>query len=1575
MVRVTGWNLQELTKRAAPLTNFVRRAWRIVASQVYDSLLGATVLSVDDLGAVTRLWDEQMQSSLITGYVRRQLLDASTSIRLQLGAGSGASDVFSAPGGSDLVDDYLRNATNRLSGVGNDVWLDTREALITGHREGLDVEQIAERVQAAINVTPGRARRIAVTEIHAAHEAGMHAQVIAVDPNAVKIWNARDDGKTRPSHHAADGTEQRISESFIIGGYSLRFPGDPLGPAHEVINCRCSLMYEIAGLRPQPTHDIMQPMTVDDKTVTAASDHWKYQLRDPNTGQWTDMIIGIGASSSVAGHKGKPAGSPAKVTTSLIWGKHTDGQVILARKVETGAIQRVRWNAKTKKYDFESALPNGDTTTSASLTKKDAYDWLKNDTDWLVPTDEGELPQVSTESELVETPVAPTSAPTLKTTAVQKLVEQYNKGLIAKHEFDQEYTEITGAPPPDVVPQVPQKPDQVTPEPPALAVPQATTPIVGKPAKATTKLIWGKHDDGDVILDTPNNTEQVKWNADKKKYDHVVDGSVVESWTKKDAYAQLKDDTHWVEPGKSGTGIISGTTTQTAPAKPTAEKLTKPTLKPLPSQVVFNSPTSQVGEKLTGYVASSVQTEIDAWSHRPFDLDENPTGVLTGKHALFAGLAASDDMFIKDDKDQWHAARTYQSMVAEEWNKSLRTGETPNVSPTQKKWIADAQPVLDDMMNKSRLGQSVQVWRGTKNAPQDFIDKLKPGHTFSDRGYVSTSTEKSTAKSFAGDSGLLFDIEVPAGSRGIVPTRWTTRFFDEFELTLPRDSKFEVLEAPKKMPDGSTVVKVRAVTDVEPSAPSALSFVPTVTQPVETDTELESPGVNANYVMPDGSPNWSWITSNTDELTVGQVVAENIKTGNKLTYDESGTGSPHFTYSNSGKKVSPKYLAENHPSGWKGVAPANAVTSPQGSVVDYDPSDEVDWDEVFIAAYGGDTPAGSDVAVSADGKSKLTWEAAEDAFEVWELSSVGEWQTTGDTITPDVGVQLSNVLSDIAPAWLKPDSDKGKQLLGLTSPAAPVESDDVAQIADVVIESGTAKAWKSNLSAQKIGYWSKPEKIWDGVQQLIEQHSGKVTPLQVLTALDSVTKTKSSSTAWTDKITKWGTTKKGAAALQKFSGSPNLPAAPTKNYVGYPSVSATDVNIDAILIKGTSFNTADEMWSAAENAASGNGSTAVIGYRTNSTGNLYRAVATRNLSGELAINVELLGIDWKPSTTYTSVESLAESSFTWMDAFNAPKKLPPGASAAPQVDVDLGESDISGWPSELKTSVWNTFKSSESPAPAIYSPSKKIWKAVSETADLHQVTKLQVLRAIDEVTAEKAKASNTFAIEKKVVDWLKTPQGYSHVTGEPIPLPPTPAFHPDVTVNIPTFEESSKLTYDTWSLNEASQNWNALMAKPEIPAWTKEQESAVKAYTGGVYTTWNHHLYLGNSVSDNDRKRIEQLQRAMRPIDKPVTLRRATNFDELGVKNHDELEKIVGQTRKGEAFNSTNVGNYWVWSGNLKMTIEVPPGTPMAWAYPLSLHKSEEEMILAAGLCYQVVSVSKKSYESHVRLRVVPCPE
>ncbi|AXN53280.1 capsid maturation protease and MuF-like fusion protein [Mycobacterium phage Thonko] len=54
-----------------------------------------------------------------------------------------------------------------------------------------------------------------------------------------KVWIATIDGKTRHTHFAADGQRTPLAGTFTVGGEALRFPGDPLGPAREVRNCRC----------------------------------------------------------------------------------------------------------------------------------------------------------------------------------------------------------------------------------------------------------------------------------------------------------------------------------------------------------------------------------------------------------------------------------------------------------------------------------------------------------------------------------------------------------------------------------------------------------------------------------------------------------------------------------------------------------------------------------------------------------------------------------------------------------------------------------------------------------------------------------------------------------------------------------------------------------------------------------------------------------------------------------------------------------------------------------------------------------------------------------------------------------------------------------------------------------------------------------------------------------------------------------------------------------------------------------------------------------------------------------------
>ena len=52
-------------------------------------------------------------------------------------------------------------------------------------------------------------------------------------------WTTMHDSKVRDEHRLADGQVRPIGAPFNGGGYGLRFPGDPVGPAELWINCRC----------------------------------------------------------------------------------------------------------------------------------------------------------------------------------------------------------------------------------------------------------------------------------------------------------------------------------------------------------------------------------------------------------------------------------------------------------------------------------------------------------------------------------------------------------------------------------------------------------------------------------------------------------------------------------------------------------------------------------------------------------------------------------------------------------------------------------------------------------------------------------------------------------------------------------------------------------------------------------------------------------------------------------------------------------------------------------------------------------------------------------------------------------------------------------------------------------------------------------------------------------------------------------------------------------------------------------------------------------------------------------------
>ena len=119
-----------------------------------------------------------------------------------------------------------------------------RAALVAGEGAGEALSAIAKRIRQGAGGVIARARAdlIARTETHTASVAAQDIALQALDLGDLeREWIAVEDARVRPSHADADGQRRRIGEPFDIGGAKLAAPGDPRGPADEVIGCRCAL--------------------------------------------------------------------------------------------------------------------------------------------------------------------------------------------------------------------------------------------------------------------------------------------------------------------------------------------------------------------------------------------------------------------------------------------------------------------------------------------------------------------------------------------------------------------------------------------------------------------------------------------------------------------------------------------------------------------------------------------------------------------------------------------------------------------------------------------------------------------------------------------------------------------------------------------------------------------------------------------------------------------------------------------------------------------------------------------------------------------------------------------------------------------------------------------------------------------------------------------------------------------------------------------------------------------------------------------------------------------------------------
>lgn len=328
MPQARSWPEDEIERRSFTLAALIRQAWSVVARTLLQRRQSHNTLTLSDLGNLPELWAQQTDQKIVP-QIGMALYDGADKILLDINA-EPQWEVF-----EDFVERYLKAATNRLVDIGDDVWALVQQQLLTSYGLSEDYNVLAARIQHTAGVSDARALMIARTEMHAALEAGSYGQALLVDPDGKKTWLATHDDRTRETHRDANDQVVLLTESFLVGGSPLRYPGDPLGPPGESINCRCSVVYTLGEtVASSQEDDSISP--VSDREMATAAGGRKFT-----------------SAAHPRGHDGKfiTKGSPLFKLLTGDYSSHTE----VAKAI--GKTTQVEWDAlKPEQHDKISDL-------------------------------------------------------------------------------------------------------------------------------------------------------------------------------------------------------------------------------------------------------------------------------------------------------------------------------------------------------------------------------------------------------------------------------------------------------------------------------------------------------------------------------------------------------------------------------------------------------------------------------------------------------------------------------------------------------------------------------------------------------------------------------------------------------------------------------------------------------------------------------------------------------------------------------------------------------------------------------------------------------------------------------------------------------------------------------------------------------------------------------------------------------------------------------------------------------------------------------------------------------------------
>jgi uncharacterized protein with gpF-like domain len=153
---------------------------------------------------------------------------------------------------NEWIRNYIRTRTGRkVTNISKTTEKQIRLVILRGRQENLSYTEISKNVvdKTSGHIARSRAMTIARTEVHEASQSAQFEAIQETGLHVTKEWLAVSDTRTREDHADASGQHQNMEDPFLIedsstGGVDeLMFPGDPDGPAHQVINCRCITLF------------------------------------------------------------------------------------------------------------------------------------------------------------------------------------------------------------------------------------------------------------------------------------------------------------------------------------------------------------------------------------------------------------------------------------------------------------------------------------------------------------------------------------------------------------------------------------------------------------------------------------------------------------------------------------------------------------------------------------------------------------------------------------------------------------------------------------------------------------------------------------------------------------------------------------------------------------------------------------------------------------------------------------------------------------------------------------------------------------------------------------------------------------------------------------------------------------------------------------------------------------------------------------------------------------------------------------------------------------------------------------